>query len=286
MYDLLKINLDSQYIINESTDNEVVLSNVVMENKMIYLYSWARKLDGDRYYRKIYPTEKLDEIFSNFLAIPGSVLSTLSVLKGGVLTFFIYVPKNRSEFLKNLFLNAKESFPYMGYEILTYFKVSDLLNEDDLKDRFVHIKTNWKMSQYDATNSVMGILQNKMIFTPKVFCSDSSPIVGLVLGKNIKGKSSYRISMELKNSILVEFNAFSRWFKDFYDNIISKNSGPLIYWGSTDGFRNLYNNFLILSSSVNPFLIGLRNHWREQVRRGHKNSIIGLKSIEEIDIDI
>ncbi len=286
MFHLLKLNLDSSYIINEPAEDEIILSNVVVENKRFYLYSWVRKSDGDRYYRKVYPTDKLDDIFSNFLAIPGSILSTLSVLREGRLTFFIYIPKNRADIINSLFSNTKDSFPHMSYELLDHFIISDLLKENDINDSFVHIRTNWKMGPNDSVKSVMGILQNRMIFTPKVFCSDSSPIIGLLLDKEIKGKANYRISMEDRNSMLVEFNVFSRWFKDFYENIISKNSGPFIYWGNSDGFRNLYNNFLVLSKSVNPFLIGLRNHWKEQARKGHKNSILVLKSVSEIDMGV
>ncbi len=285
MFDLIRLEIPANDLVSSASKDDTILASVAIENGKFYLYGWSKDFNGKTYTKKIYPAEKIDNIISNFLVLKGSILLTFSLVKGKNLYLFLEIPRVYLNLLPHLVENAAKDSYYLKFEKIDKNNIMNWVNEILPQSEFIHIKTKWKMSYNDVKNSVMGILSNKMVFTPKVFCSEWSPIVGVVLNNEIFGSSQHVIVTQTERKFLIEFNAFSRWFNDFFRNVLARNVGPFIYWGRSDGKETLINNFVIFSESESDFLIGLRNHWKEETRRRHKNSIMKISRFNNLDLE-
>lgn len=283
MFDLIKLEIPASDLVSFASNEETILASVAIENGKFYLYGWSKDLTGKKYMKKIYPAEKIDNIISNFLVLKGSILLTFSLVSGEKLYLFLEIPKNHSNLLPYLAKNAMNDINSLKLEKIERNNVMSWMDGIIPQSKFLHIKTKWKMSVNDVKDSVMGILSNRMVFTPKVFCSEWSPIVGVVLDHEVHGRSEYTVVTKSDNKFVIEFNAYSKWFKDFFKNVLARNVGPFIYWGRSDGKETLINNFIIFSESEPDFLGGLRNHWLEETRKKHKNSIIKISRFNYLD---
>ncbi len=190
-----------------------------------------------------------------------------------------------SELLLNYTDSAKFSVEILSLtreennSIPSFFKFHNLIKFN--YSNLVLVQTRWIMSEEEMKNENLGIFQNQMAFQYKYFDPESSNIVGEfnsnINEKDIRSNADFKI-LEDKKDRLVEFKVKSKYFTDFYNNIINPMNGPFFYWGYSNGKGTLE----IPSRDQNEFLKGINNHWSEPSRAKHRNMIMRVENIGDI----
>ncbi len=204
----------------------------------------------------------------------------------------IKFPESVSLKVSDLILNYINSAPF-DVEILkmekendddmpSFFKFHNLVKFDYSK--LILIKTRWEMISEEVKDQNEGIFLNEMKFTIKLFDPESAPIIGEfpsdVSPKDVKGNSKFKI-IGGNTGKIVEFDIKSKWFHDFYEDVIKPTSGPFFYWGYSDGKGNIDNYYIIPERNQVLFLKGLKKHWSEPSRANHKNMIMIIENLKE-----
>ncbi len=204
----------------------------------------------------------------------------------------IKFPESVSLKVSDLILNYINSAPF-DVEILkldkendddipSFFKFHNLIKFDYSK--LLLIKTRWEMTGEELKEQNGGIYLNEMKFTIKLFDPESAPIIGEfssdVSPQNVKGNAKFKI-IGGNTGRIVEFDIKSKWFHDFYEDVVKPTSGPFFYWGYSDGKGNIDNYYIIPKRNQVLFLKGLKKHWSEPSRVNHKNMIMIIENLKE-----
>lgn len=142
--------------------------------------------------------------------------------------------------------------------------------------RLSFIRSTWRMGEEELAEEADGIFENRMGFQPKYVDSQSAPVYAEVAGNElsaIMGRGAYQLLGQSPSGRIVEFAPKSSWFNDFYTYVVQRIRGPFYYTGTTDG-KGFHENFFVVGRHVQKeFLLGLKDHWKKQVRAGHRNTI-------------
>ncbi|MGC9294454.1 MAG: hypothetical protein ACP5E8_04175 [Thermoplasmata archaeon] len=169
-------------------------------------------------------------------------------------------------------------------DIPSFFKFHNIINID--YSRLLMIKTVWNMKMDESRNENEGIFQNEMTFKPKFFDPESSPLYGEIVAnlkeKEIKGRAEFKIISNSEEGRLIEFRIKSKWFYDFYNDVVRPLNGPFFYWGYSNG-KNVHENYYIIPiRNEIEFLKGISKHWGEQSRAHHNNVITYVEPLNEV----
>jgi hypothetical protein len=131
------------------------------------------------------------------------------------------------------------------------------------------VKTRWAINKEEIASENQGVFQNSGIFIPKQFVDDESDrLIWRMDQPGIMGDAPHTVVDESEH--IVEINVRSRFFSDFYANVIKGYSGA-IFSGLKCENGTLVNYFIVERQALQRFLEGLNRHWNLPARKHHSN---------------
>ena len=144
---------------------------------------------------------------------------------------------------------------------------------------FSVFETLWEPTVEEREKQNMGVFLNQGLFVPKAFVDgERDKLIARLDSLEVKGDSSYKVIDE-KNSI-VEFDVKTKFFSDFYNEIIESYSGPLFLSLKVDE-RGISSYYILESDVQQLFIQGLYRHWKRPSRMRHKNYIMGVHTLDK-----
>ncbi|MCL4336250.1 MAG: hypothetical protein M1344_03350 [Candidatus Thermoplasmatota archaeon] len=140
------------------------------------------------------------------------------------------------------------------------------------------VNSIWEFTDEQIVNQNLGVFQNQGSFVPKHFIDDTQDILIFKMEKpQVLGNGKHEIVDPSEN--MVEIAVTSKFFSDFYNEVIKGYSGPLFYQAEVTG-KSLTTHFLVESDLTSQFLKGLLNHWKKEVRADHRNFIYCIQKFD------
>lgn len=194
----------------------------------------------------------------------------------------IEVSKAIMDFLTADHIFAKELI-YFGPQNVNLPHILSIYEEfGNTLRNFSVIKTVWQSENDDLSKQNMGIFLNKGFFLPKYFVDHQTDrLISKLESIDIKGDAEYKIVDEEKK--IVEFNVQSKFFSDFYKEVIEHYSGPIFYSLQSDG-RRLTNTYVVERNVQQLFMRGLSRHWNLPARKNHKNFISEVGYLDQLSL--
>ncbi len=256
---------------NANLDAEVVMNNDIIDSKMPTL---------------------LEEYLDKLMEQEGIILEQAVIRELDSAYLIFYFTNSNYEFMsKNILqllfaINGMGEIIYFGplnYRSKIPFLYNFLAARGLNLSNFRVMKTVWEFKGNEIEEKVEGLFSNKGIFFPKFFGKEKVSLY-LIQDENEEIKKGNCKRIEEGNGIKVyECKENSDWFEDFYNNIISKRTGPVTMWWSSDGVKTLENNYVIYDKSSMNFLLGLKELFDMEKRRDHRNIMISSKILNDIE---
>lgn len=144
-------------------------------------------------------------------------------------------------------------------------------------DNLFMITTVWEFEENQIKTQNLGVFQNTGNYLPKCFVNGvKDELIFKVDNLEILGSANYRV-VDAEEKI-VEMEVTSRFFSDFYNEVIRKYSGPIFcHMEVSETEQTSY--YLVEMDHQTLFMKGLLNHWKKDARVDHKNYI---KSAEKL----
>ena len=79
---------------------------------------------------------------------------------------------------------------------------------------------------------------------------------------------------------VVETRIKTKFFADFYNNVVKSYSGPVFYGAKCDG-AGLSNYYIVEKRVQSMFLTGLNNHLNRPGRVRHKNYLLEIMDLSK-----
>lgn len=231
--------------------------------------------------------------FLNSLAhIDGVIIASIALIGDDDILIAIKYTDSSAFEVSKLFLQFVESSPFnvdlldTGKEdrIPLFFKFYNSIKTD--YSLLLLIETVWKMKEEEIKDENKGVFLNQMVFEPRNFGPEVAPIISTLptsaMDKNIRGDAEFKVLSHQDEETIVEFYFESRWFDDFYNNVVKPINGSFYYWGYADGQSHLHNYYVLPVRNETQFIKGLKNHWNEPSRAKHENAIIRVQNLRDI----
>lgn len=139
------------------------------------------------------------------------------------------------------------------------------------------VQTEWTMTEEEIEKENNGVFQNNGILIPKYFTNGEQDTILFRLAlPEVKGNVNFVPANNSGN--LIEMKLESKFFSDIYREIIMSYFGTLFYQAEVKN-GTLTSNFVIDTSLLNQFLLGLKRHWGIDTRRSHDNVISTVKKL-------
>lgn len=212
-------------------------------------------------------------------SIPGCRISPNLLRAGG--DVYLYIEYDGSvegkvsgavmNFLSQEFLFEKD-LVYMGKQGSEVPKILDMYVAlgNKLSDLFM-VTTVWEFRDDQQKNQSDGIFQNRGTYVPKAFVNGSTDrLVFRVENTEILGGTTHNVVDRNRN--LFEIEVKSRFFSDFYNNIVRPYSGPIFCHMEVTG-ESQKTYYLVEKNRHSQFIKGLKNHWADDARSNHINYI-------------
>ncbi|MEM0155883.1 MAG: hypothetical protein QW597_04700 [Thermoplasmataceae archaeon] len=180
-------------------------------------------------------------------------------------------------------LIEKNEIIYMGPQPAAYPYLIKLYRDFGCPmDDLTLVKTEWNMTPQEIDLENKGIFRNNGILVPKFFTNAvSDTILFKLYSKEVMGEALYR---PVNDDNLIEMDLESKFFSDVYREVIMAYYGTLFYWAEVKG-QVMTSNFIIDTSLINKFLIGLRNHWNIATRKNHSNAVVRVSKVNDQGLD-
>jgi hypothetical protein len=226
----------------------------------------------------------VDEISS----IPGARLSpNLLRISGDVYFCVEFHPATNlkvSEVVIN-FLSRDHIFTkeliYIGDQVNNIPFLLNLYKENgNSYDNFVLLSNVWEFTEEEIRNQNLGIFQNHGTFVPKFFVDNSTDKLIFKLDhRGILGKGKSVVVDEKDN--LVEIEITSKFFSDFYNEIIRSYCGPIFYHVYVNESRET-SYYLVEKGIEALFIKGLLKLFNKDPRSEHRNYILKFQKLGEV----
>lgn len=145
---------------------------------------------------------------------------------------------------------------------------------------FIVIKTVWEFDPADLRNQNQGVFQNTGSYIPKCFVHDSTD--RLIFRKNreqILGNAPYAVVDQSER--IVEFEVVSKFYSDFYNEIISRYCGPIFMHMEVTPTKQ-FTYHIIEKKQEAAFIKGMAHHWKQNARSSHVNYIDVAESLPSL----
>lgn len=210
-------------------------------------------------------------------AIPGCRVSPNLLRVGGDVCMYLEFHETSRARLSSLlmeFLASEHLFEkelvYIGRQEgrIPYILKMYLDLGNSLGDLFV-ISTIWEFRNGEEQNQNQGVFLNSGNYVPKSFVDGTSDrLIFMVENSEIQGDAPYE-TVDSTNGVF-EFEVRSRFFSDFYREVIRSYSGPIFCHMTVSGkYHTTY--YVVEKSKQARFLAGLNNNWKRKARENHVN---------------
>lgn len=144
---------------------------------------------------------------------------------------------------------------------------------------FTIIETLWDTTNENIEKQNMGVFQNSGTFAPKHFINlERDKLIARLDSLNIQGEAEYTIIDERKR--IVEFDIKSRFFSDFYNEVVERYSGP-IFLSLKINREGVHSYYIIEKDVQQLFINGVNSHWKRPARKNHKNYILNVTTLDK-----
>lgn len=138
-------------------------------------------------------------------------------------------------------------------------------------DNLFMISTVWEFKGDQIVYQNQGVFQNTGNYVPKCFVNGKKDkLIFKTENPGVLGNLEYDSVDE--NEHIVEINVSSRFFSDFYNEVIRKYSGPIFCQMEVSKTRQT-SYYIVEMSHQTLFLTGLLNNWKKEARADHVNYI-------------
>lgn len=239
-------------------------------------------------------SEEVNDLLNSLAEIKGVVIYSFSLLGSSNTLYAFKYPDSSSETVTKLVMD-RIVLSRIPMDILSldndrderipgFFRFNQFGNIDLTK--LILIKTEWNLNDEELKLETGGIFQNEMTFIPKYLAMDTPAIFANLHNRTEKsgigGDAPFTIIQEGDYAKDVIFEYRSKWFHDFFRDVISNINGSFFYWGYSNG-KGAVNNFYIMNKSMEwEFLVGLRKHWNEKSRSKHVNKVVFVKNLSAV----
>ena len=142
---------------------------------------------------------------------------------------------------------------------------------------FSLIKTRWEFNEGDALSGNDGVFLNHGIFVPKQFVDgETDTLIWRMENADVKSGTNYEI-VDAGDHV-VETRIKTKFFADFYRNVVKSYSGPVFYGAKCDG-TGLSSYYIVEKGTQSMFLAGLNNHLNRSARIRHKNYLLEITEL-------
>lgn len=151
-------------------------------------------------------------------------------------------------------------------------------NGNDL-DNFFMITTVWEFDPEQIRSQNSGVFQNIGNYVPKCFVNDSrDKLIFKTESLEIKGEGKYVVIDE--NERIIEVEIKSKFFSDFYNEVIRKYSGSIFCHMEVS--QTMQTSYYIVDMKYqNLFLKGIHNNWKRDARSDHTNYISSARKLSD-----
>ncbi|MHB8396022.1 MAG: hypothetical protein ACYDAZ_01570 [Thermoplasmataceae archaeon] len=221
-------------------------------------------------------------LYDDINKIPGCRVSPVTLQHGVDVFISIEYDHSRTPMISERileYLNGDATYVrgllYMGqhhsnlpYLLNVYSSLGNSFND------LVMIRTRWSFNDASISIENQGVFQNPGTIIPKEFAdNEQDRLIWKLRSDDIKGDAHFE-SVDPSEHIS-EVKVESKFFSDFYRNIVRKYTGPIFYGLECDG-KGLTNSFIIEKRARNEFLSALKTYWSLQARQNHLNYLIEM----------
>ncbi|MHB8371928.1 MAG: hypothetical protein ACYDAO_02155 [Thermoplasmataceae archaeon] len=225
------------------------------------------------------------EFYEDINNIPGCRVSPVTLQSQGSVYISIEYPEIQTKFISKRILKfLNEDIPYersivfMGryennlpYLVNLFFHIGNDLSNISL------IKTRWIFGENEIKYENQGIFQNIGKFVPKKYDdTESDQLIWRIKKGEVYGDVNFQA--DEGETKVVEINVKSKFFSDFYRNVIKNYSG-MLYFGLKCEKNQLISYYAVEKHSKVAFLHGLQEHWERQARKNHKNCLMEITDL-------
>lgn len=163
---------------------------------------------------------------------------------------------------------SRENVPYL---LNMYSAAGNSLGD------LVLVKTKWVFRDDEKRSDVGGVFQNKGILVPKQYVDGGTDeLIWRLDSLNVKGNNAYEV-VDPSNYI-VEMTVKSRYFSDFYRNLVRGYCG-VSFFGLRCDNDALENYFIVEKHTLQSFLQGLQMQWSSEARKNHHNYLVEVRDL-------
>ena len=147
-----------------------------------------------------------------------------------------------------------------------------------LSDLFL-IKTEWHLDTVSREKENSGVFLNEGKFVPKYFTNTNKDILIFKLEiPDYKETPSLKVFSQGTN--IVEMEANTTFFSDFYKEVIETYYGTIFY--EAEIHDNVLTSYYIVDENLSTtFLLGLQRHWSIPKRKDHHNVLVAAMNLTD-----
>ena len=225
------------------------------------------------------------QFYNDINDIPGCRVSPITLQRAGSVYVSIEFHESQSQKVSERILDfVTEEAPYERNLVHYGLNPSDLpyllnlyLSFGNAPGNLALVKTRWTINREGIASENQGIFQNSGIFVPKQFVDDESDrLIWRMDQPGIIGDAPHTVVDESEH--IVEINVRSRFFSDFYANVIRGYCGA-IFTGLKCENGTLVNYFIVERQALQRFLEGLNRHCNLPARKHHSNYLVEVDDL-------
>ena len=225
------------------------------------------------------------QFYNDINDIPGCRVSPITLQRAGSVYVSIEFHESQSQKVSDRILDfVTEEAPYeknlVHYGLnpsgLPYL-LNSYLSFGNAPSNLALVKTRWIINKEGIASENQGIFQNSGVFIPKQFVDDESDrLIWKMDQPGIMGDALHTVVDNSEN--IVEINVRSRFFSDFYANVIRGYCGA-IFFGLRCENGTLVDYFIVERQALQRFLEGLNRHWNLPARKHHSNYLVEVDDL-------
>ena len=148
----------------------------------------------------------------------------------------------------------------------------------ELSDLFL-IKTEWHLDTVSREKENSGVFLNEGKFVPKYFTNTNKDILIFKL-ETPDYKETLSLKVFSQGTNIVEMEANTTFFSDFYKEVIETYYGTIFY--EAEIHDNVLTSYYIVDENLSTtFLLGLQRHWSIPKRKDHHNVLVAAMNLTD-----
>lgn len=248
------------------------------------------RLDTDSSHGRVIRTE-VSPVQSNFYnrisGLPGCRISPVTLEHNGDVYFSVEYDSSRHEDVTDAlleYISAESPFSreiyHLGENRAGYPYLMDLwLSFGNIPEKLTSVKTVWKFESKDIRTENEGIFKNSGFLVPKLFSdTPEESLVWKMDHSDLEAMDPYEVVSAERG--VVETRIRTKYFSDFFLNIVHEHGGALFFGAESDG-SSLYSTYVIETEAVTDFIMQLGGYWKLEPRKHHRNYVTQIEPVSK-----